>query len=250
MKNAAAFSLAILCEGVADMWTATDLADRVLCSAVDWITADTLVHYRRWRGLEESDAFLAWRKVPALAREYDFRVHGAFGGLTDYRVARSALLLLKVQRPDAVVIIRDSDGDPTRRDSLERARREESPGTEWPFPIIIGVADTKRECWVLTGFAPQTPAEERALTGLKRELGFDPLSSAQHLTARTPNALRNAKRALKALIRDNAERERLCWLDCDLRILSDRGRGSGLADYLDEIQTRLVPLFSGHPTED
>lgn len=250
MKAAAAFSLAILCEGAADLRTATDLADRVLCSAVDWITADTLFLYRRWRGIEEGDAFLAWRNVPALAREYDFRVHGAFGGLTDYRVARSALLLLKVQRPDAVVIIRDSDGDSTRRESLERARREEDPGTEWPFPIIIGVADTKRECWVLAGFAPRTPAEERALTGLRKELGFDPLSSAQHLTARTPTALRNAKRVLKALIGNNSERERTCWLDCELQTLSDRGRGSGLADYLNEIQMRLVPLFTGRSFED
>ncbi len=251
MSFSAAFSCAIVCEGAADMRTGADLADRVLVSEVDWISPETLIHLRRWRGLEEDAAFLAWRRTPALAREHDIKVHGAFGKLPDYRAARSALFLfLKLEpQPDAVILLRDSDGDLVRKESLERARLEMSPGTEWPFPIIVGVAHTKRECWVLAGFEPRSEAEEEALAELRQELGFDPRVQAENLTAAQAQAQRNAKRVLDRLVGGSQEREEDCWASCDLEILAQRGRLTGLTEYVEEIRGRLVPLFTNRIPE-
>ena len=37
-----------------------------------------------------------------------------------------------------------------------------------------------------------------------------------------------------------------CWTKTDLQRLAVRGQNTGLAGYLDEVRTRLVPLFPGH----
>lgn len=244
MSPAAAFSIAVVCEGPTDLRTATELADRILCDSVDWITAETLEVSRQWRGFEETDEYLAWKKTPELARKHQIKVHGPFGKLPDYRTARSALLLLKLRKPDAVIFIRDSDGDGARKESLEQARQELAPGQDWPFPVVIGIAHTKRECWVLAGFDPQTSEEAAALAELRQELGSDPRYTAETLVAKAPRARRNAKYVLQRLTGDSSDRERSCWLDCSLDALRERGRSTGLADYLDELRSRLVPLFT------
>src|SRR5207253_845648 len=102
-------------------------------------------------------------------RKHRIKVHGPFKQFPDYRTARSALFLLNLRKPDAVIFIRDSDGDRARKESLERARHELAPGQDWPFPVILGVAHTKRECWVLAGFDPQTSEEEAALEQLRKD---------------------------------------------------------------------------------
>jgi hypothetical protein len=109
--------------------------------------------------------------------------------------------------------------------------------------VILGLAHAKRECWVLAGFHPQSPAEEEALAQLRQELGFDPRIEAEGLDAATPNARRNAKRVLESLVAGNPDRERACWAESDLEVLAARGQGTGLTAYLDEVRSRLAPLF-------
>jgi hypothetical protein len=247
VSPAASYDIAVVCEGPADLRTATELADRLLIHEVDWIQPEILDQVRRWSGFEDGEPFLPWRRAPVLAKERGFKVHGKFSGHPDYSAARYALLLLALKRPHAVLLIRDTDGELARRESLEQVRDEVEPGLR--VPILLGVAHTKRECWVLAGFEPQNDKEKRALDRLTRELGSDPRLNAESLSAAEPGALRNAKRVLEVLLAGRQDREPPCWLECDLKTLRERGRSTGLADYLEEVRTRLVPLFSGRPPD-
>ncbi|QRK12068.1 hypothetical protein JQX13_19675 [Archangium violaceum] len=165
-------------------------------------------------------------------------------GQPDAFMARLALLLLasSVQPPKAVLLIRDSDGDSRRRLGLEQARDDR----RWPFPIIIGVAEPKRECWALTGFDPKNPEETARLQASERRLSFHPVRDAHRLDAREHGAKNDAKVALEELTRGDKERERACLEDTSLSSLAARGGNTGLTEYLKEIRERLVPVLSGH----
>ncbi len=191
-----AYSLVIVCEAVADHRVASVLADRVLCAEVEWIDPETLNLHRRWQGVDAGSSHIEWHRVRSLAKRHGFKVWGKFSGepgAPDARAARLVLQLLLAtdNLPDAVLLIRDSDGDEERRMGLEQARAER----HWPFSIAIGLAHVNRECWVLAG-------------------------------------------------RRRQDREETCWTDCDLEVLRARGAETGLADYLDEVRTRIVPLFA------
>jgi hypothetical protein len=245
MDRSAAFTFAVVCEASADLRIAAELADRVLCQEIDWIDSESLEFYRLWRGLEDGHSHIEWHWIDPLAKRYNIKVHGHFEdrpGALDASMTRKALLLLtRAQRtPDAVVLVRDTDGREERRRGLEQARSS----SQWPFAIILAVAHTKRECWVLAGFDPCSESEEHILAELNRELGFDPRVRAEELTAAAPNAPRNAKRVLERLVAGNQDREEECWVACDLETLAERGRLTGLADYLREVRERLVPLFT------
>lgn len=249
MSTAAAFTFAVVCEASADLRLSAGLADRVLCQEVEWL-AESLDLHRRWRGLEESDSHLEWHWVSKLARELNLRAHGHFlgePGALDAAMARKALLLLTKTRqvPDAVILVRDTDGQEERRQGLTQARDASS----WPFQVILAVVHTKRECWVLAGFEPRSEAEKEALAELRRELGFDPRLQAENLTAAQPQAQRNAKRVLDRLVAGDEEREEDCWTSCGLEVLAERGGVTGLSDYIDEVRSRLVPLFTNRIPE-
>ena len=243
MTTASAYTLAIVCEAAADRDIATGLADRVLCKEVDWVDPESLPLHRRWQGLDGGSRHLEWHWIRSLAELRRFKPHGHFrgepGDLNAHETYK-ALLLLVEAKPDAVVLVRDTDGNESRRRGMEQAR-DDKP---WPFPVILGLAHSERECWVLAGFHPQTSSETKALARLRQELGFDPCTAAEDLAASSPGAKRDAKRVLAALVQD-ADRERACWIDADLETLEERGRGTGLPEYLEEVRTRLVPLFLG-----
>lgn len=246
MTPPAAYSFAVICEAPADRDLTTGLADRIFCHEIDWIDQEGLDLHRQWRGLGDSDRHLEWHWVPTLAKQQNLRAHGHFGGepgALDAAMARKALLLLaRTQRPpDAVVMVRDTDGEEERRRGLEQAR----DFGEWPFQIVLAVPHTKRECWILAGFNPSSEREEATLAELTRELGSDPRLQAEGLTAAEPQALRNAKRVLGRLLAGSRDREEACWRDCNLSVLADRGRLTGLSDYLEEIRAHLLPMFSG-----
>ncbi|HWM90231.1 MAG TPA: hypothetical protein VN493_05645 [Thermoanaerobaculia bacterium] len=244
MTDIGAFVLAVVCEADVDRRTATGLADRVLCTEIEWIEPEILDGFRKWEGLAEGSSHLEWHQIKDHARAKGLKAHGHFkgeAGAPDAYAARLALLLLNARPPDAVVLVRDTDGQEKRRLGLEQARTEKP----WPFPVVLAVAHPKRESWVLAGFEPRTQGEEAVLAQLHQELGFDPRLQAEALSAKTPGALRDAKRVLRLLIGDDHGREQSCWIDCPLEELSRRGQLNGLAEYLEEVRTHLVPLFTG-----
>ena len=241
-------SIVIICEGPGDHRTVPGITDRVLSASVDWMVPEMLAAYREWRGLKRNQPFLAWKQIHTIADEAGIRINGFFNGepgAPDAFVARRALALLKVvgEDPiDAVVLVRDSDTDKGRLKGLEQARAEvKNPNR----PILIGVAHTKRECWVLAGFTPLDETEKAQLDALKQELGFDPCLHAEELTAQQDGAKRDAKRVLSLLTASSIDRESACVKECSLQQLEARGQNTGLAAFIQEIRTKLVPLWTG-----
>ncbi len=249
----AAFELGIVCEASADQMAACGLADRVLLVEVDWITSDNLDDYRKWRGATMGADFLGWSSV---GKEFQTAgLKGVFGkfdgrpGAPDAHAARRALLLMAASArcPDAVVLMRDRDDEPERRIGLEQAR------DEWkgPFPVIIGLAEAKRESWVLNGFEPRNKEEEKRLEGERRRLSIHPVREAHLLDPSTPRSKKDVKQVLETLIPKDEDpkrvRERACLEETPLATLSERGTHTGLTAYIQEVRNRLVPIFKGTP---
>jgi hypothetical protein len=245
----ASFSIAVICEDAPDQRTACGIADLVLSQEVDWLgpVRDSL---RAWRGLRKSEPFLTWASARRLANEANIRTHGSFDGELGHQDAlatRRALQLLKVNGEgpiNAVLLIRDSDNQLDRHEGLNQARAQASG----LGPIVIGLAHTKRECWVLAGFIATDDKERSRLDELRQELGFHPCLRADQLTASGDNDKRSAKRVLKILTDSDYIREETCWTAAPLDQLKERGEHSGLRDFIQEVSTHLVPLFTGRST--
>ncbi|RKH87192.1 hypothetical protein D7Y21_19575 [Corallococcus sp. AB045] len=236
----------MVCEARADRDTACMLADRVLVDDIDWLDADLLDTQRRWRGLTPSESFLRWASVRDEAKKAGLKgLFGHFGNKPaepDALVARRALLLFvdSDTKPQAVMLIRDSDADESRRLGLEQARGDKP----WPFAVVIGVAEPKRECWVLAGFDAKKE-EEDSLRKVEQRLSFHPVREAHRLTASEHGAKNDAKKALEELTSGNPVREHECLRDTPLEALRGRGERVGLKQFLAEISERLVPVMAG-----
>lgn len=245
----AAYALGVVCEARADQRTACNLADRVFVEQIDWLEPEMLETQRRWRGLSsEEGSYLKWAAVRTEAERVGLKgIFGHFNGSPgepDALIARRALLLFATsdQRPAAVMLVRDSDGDSRRRVGLEQARGDKP----WPFEVVIGVAEPKRECWVLAGFDARDADEAKRLEKVVERLSFHPVQDAHWLTAREHGAKTDAKVALEELTAGEFEREQACVSETPLKTLEERGGLTGLSAYLKEVRERLVPLLSGH----
>lgn len=240
---------AVVHEAEADFRTATELADRTLVEAIDWIDEQQLPYQREWVGTATDGRRLNWTTISQLARELGIRAHGHFDGEpgeADAAAARRAILFLSASLPDlqAILLIRDQDDQPERRVGLEQARRHDCSGT----PIVVGLAVVEREAWVISGFDPQSGEETTRLEGERQKLGFDPRLRNHELGAcKDDRALRSPKRVLKQLSADDWDRERHCWTHAPLELLRERGGENGLTAYLQEIRDRLAPML-GHVT--
>jgi len=240
---------AVVCEAEADFRTAAGLAELVFLETFDWFR-DAIEGCPLWHGIDAESPFLIWKDVRRLAAESNIRAHGHFDGKPaepDALAARRALLLMKLkhqERPlEGILLIRDDDRDNSRRLGLEQARGE----SEMIERIVIGLAHTKRECWVLAGFIPEDEGEVAQLAEFRSELGFDPSLSAHELTAKHDHDKRSGKRVLGLLTRGDYDREVRCWQQTSLEILEERGELIGLTAYLNEIRDRLAPLFKRRP---
>ncbi len=212
---------------------------------MDWLERDTIEAIVRWRGHDPGVRFLAWKSVFGAARQRGLRKHFQFRaspGAYDEGRARLALRLFALDDPPhAVLLVRDTDNQMERVRSLENAR--DSPA--WRFEVILATPHPKRECWVLAGFEPANADEEKALSQVRRDLGFDPRTKAEQLTAEGSKGKKNAKTVLERLVGTRRDREETCWQETDLRHLAERGDGSRLRHYLDELSERVVPMVGG-----
>lgn len=235
--------IVVVCEAEADFRLATALADRI-CEehAPDWV-ADNLEHFRVWQGIEPRTSFTAWKNVKELAKTYRIgRYLGHPGKSADHAAATKVLRLALKQGRHAVILLRDGDSQThERRQGLEEARQDFPK----PLPILIGVADTKREAWVLHGFECQNPVEAQKLTQLCHELGFDPCVNAHRLRTISQEgaANRQVKTVLETLTNGDFERERACWEEIPLSTLRERGEATGLTDFLHELAQTLPSLL-------
>ena len=247
-------SIAVVCEKDLDMFTARDLADRVLVETIDWLDEEHLPDLRRWRGLGPQESCLLWTTVDKEAKARGIRIRGGFEAEEshqfDSRTARRALILLSEiePTPNAVVLIRDGDKQSEDRyPSLVNARNHAENDYLEGTPIVIGFAHPMKECWILAGFQPRPDSKEEPdrLAALRQELGFDPTRHPERLTASDKNAKKSPKRVLEVLCGGDRNREQLCWKETHLNVLKARGKETGLPEYLEEVKKRLVPLFEG-----
>jgi hypothetical protein len=192
---------AVVHEAEADFHTATELADRVLMEAIDWLDEHSIAYQREWIGMVPVDRRLTWTTIKHLAHDIGIRVRGNFDGepeKPDAAAARRAILYLKEAIPDlkAILLIRDQDDEPERRIGLEQARGQVHGGTV----IVVGLAVVEREAWVISGFDPLDDAETARLAAERQALGFDPRHRSHELTAcKDDQATRSPKRVLRQL---------------------------------------------------
>lgn len=239
---------AVVYEARSDFRTATELADRVLCESIDWLEPEHLEHQREWLTTSPDGHQLTWTGIGKIADARGIKAWGHFDekpGLPDAQAARRALLCLKQIYPglNGIVLIRDQDNQPRRRGGLIQAR-ETFPGQA---EVVIGLAIIEREAWGLSGFEPQCEQESNQLTSERKKVGFDPREKSHQLDAGSDDsATKSAKRVLNALLgqKQNPEREQQCWTVTPLQTLKARGKQNGLADYLSEVEGRLVPLLT------
>ncbi len=235
---------AVVSEAPADFEQATELADRVLIDSIDWLE-DWLDANREWVGVDADGGSLSWRSIAHLARDFGIRVHGHFGGVRGEPDAKAAwreltYIRARMENVHAILLIRDMDDQPERRQGLEQARNEHAEHVV----VVVGCANPKRECWVLSGFDAEDEYEQERFEAERQNLGFDPCVQSHLLSATNEQAKTSAKRVFATLSEGVREREQRCWQRTALAVLIARGEQNGLAEYLREVRERLVPLIA------
>jgi hypothetical protein len=246
----------VIVEDRADFQTATHLAERVLLEKIDWLERDYMSGLFRWSGLEENTDYSRWQDIRQIIDQFKqrglpvprylgFAKDGPFkaDGATALTILNLIRVLQRKKQRDikAVVLIRDVDTQPERKAGLRQARAEQVD-----LRIVIGVADPKREAWVLNGFEPLNAEEKRLLREAIEQLNFHPCEEAHRLrtTAKTePERQRNPKIMLEQLTDGDYCRESQCWEKTGLELLRSRGKHTGLAEYLEEVERELIPLL-------
>jgi hypothetical protein len=247
----------VIVESRADAITATKLAERVLVEKVDWLESESLQYLLKWSGLELGTEYSCWKDTNNIidrAKEDGipmprFLGHGKTGvlkadGAAAMKILKLSKLLNHKKKREilAVIFIRDLDNQSDRKQGIEQARLEHIDDKSH-MKIIIGIADKMREAWVLNGFIPIDSEEERILVEIKTKLSFDPCQEAHRLRDE-PGEDRNPKLVVKKLTGGDFIREQKCWEETDLGVLRSRGANTGLTEYLNEIEQRLISILS------
>jgi hypothetical protein len=264
MSHELPIRIAVVCEARADYAIASALCDRVIWQ-VPWIHNEDYYFAERGERFSpanqesireyqeyEQQPFVLWKRLKALQENKPsgfgaHKFHGRFNGnpgAADSQMTRYALLFLGEQRPppQAILFIRDSDNDESRRAGMEQAR-DEYKARGGKIAIVIGLASPKRECWVLHGFLPKNDEETKRLQSESKALTFDPVKYPERLNAKDDGSLRDAKRLLDTLTEHSWERQETCWLETPLHALHSLGHNTGLTAYLNEVEKLIVPLF-------
>lgn len=99
----------------------------------------------------------------------------------------------------ALIIARDTDGQPARAEGLQQAIDEvRRRGGEWP--ILVAMPHQDLETWLVLGFAPEDEQERARLEAVKGAISFDPTRAPERLTAKPNDAATDAKRVLNRLV--------------------------------------------------
>lgn len=223
--------IGMVCEAASDHRTATTLAARVLERPVETTCINPVVDqvptFSKWTNLNRHEQ--TWPRHHLNGRRGDQTpVHGQ-------TVAARKALLLFYGKVDAVILMVDGDNEAdTRRDALERARRESAliPSER----IVVAVPQPEQEAWYIAAFEPKDAEEQERLTELRAELGKDPRTASHTLKHGQDIAKRNAKRVLDKLTNDDSDRAHEALQSTGEHILRERGQENGLTHFLDGLQ--------------
>ena len=251
-------------EAPADYNTATGIAEKTILEyAPEWLKEAFDIQQSSlfaWTGLENSTSFSCWSDVRRIEKQFekDGYLQGRILGHDDkpyrydYPVGRKVLFLVvylknKRQRNiDAVLLIRDADSRSHAQERLESLNRVRTQFNNQTIPAVIGFAIPTREAWVLNGFEPKTKDESERLQKIRDEINIDPCKESHRLRGKKkqPGAeTRDIKRILTILTNDDTLREEECWKEAPLSTLLDRGKETGLTNYIQEVQTYLLPVL-------
>jgi|JI6StandDraft_1071083.scaffolds.fasta_scaffold242008_1 hypothetical protein len=238
----------VACEDNGHFFAVSKLVDAALISRHTWLDG-IIEDCRRWHGLADDRRWYKYDKDDACDLRpivLDGRTIAPSGHIAGVPLKpeagmwrRTLLLFCHCEpRPDVVVLARDLDGYPRRREGMEQA----ALNLRWPFKIAIATAQPEVEAWVVSGFVPKDAAERERLRELREQLSFDPTAQSERLTSHPNDAGTDAKRVLSRLCGDDVERQGQC-LD-DRALLLRRGAGNGLSAFLAEIDQQIVPALS------
>ena len=217
----------VIVESSADARTATKLAERVLVEKIDWLDAEMLQHHFQWSGLEAGTDNSCWKNINYIIereKESGFQPQRFLrrdkkgqktlqpDGANTIKILNLVSHLQKTRQIKAVLLIRDLDNQPQRRQGIEQARSEHI-NRQPKLEIIIGTADRMREAWVLNGFIPSNREEEQILQEITTQLTFNPCNESHKLRSNSwqePDRIRNPKVVVEKLTGGKMEREQQC----------------------------------------
>ncbi len=249
--------IAVVCEGPSDFPVARALIDQTLlrCAELHWIhdDADLGVHVA-YGGLVKNEPFIKWTNIDAdSTKDYRRSLRSVFKEQWpehDIAVRVQRVLFEFLRRssdageaPPYIVIVKDTDNDQARADQL-RAVRALLEAKK--LLAVLGVQHTELECWLLCGFDPETDAERQRLTEVCRGefppgVGFNPCEKSHQLTATKKDQDKlSPKRVLNHLTNGDPTRA-ITGLHRDRHaVLKARGTENGLAEFLRDIEQRLI----------
>ncbi|MFB2773298.1 hypothetical protein ACE1AT_29100 [Pelatocladus sp. BLCC-F211] len=198
----------VIVESGADARTATKLAERVLREKIDWLDDESIQYYFKWSGLLSGTEYSCWRDIIKIINDakeqFKYKPSRFLGhdsnsvplkadGAASIKILHLVRFLQRRRQIKAIILIRDLDNQPERREGLEQARSQHI-NQQSLLEIVIGTANPKREAWVLNGFIPSNQEEENNLETIKTQLNFDPCIESHRLCAtsfKEPERLRN-----------------------------------------------------------
>jgi hypothetical protein len=246
--------IVVICEAPADVRVAKGFAERVLTENLEWLR-DVPEALPKWCGLQLHEGLLAWKNV---TREYEFAALPLIRKAKDFEnfqppdpdaiATLKALRLAERVAPLAVVLTRDMDHQPERKDGLQQGLnvfKEQNPKEMKSLPVVIGWQDRYREAWLLAAFVAKSAIEEERLQNEQKDLqkavvGLN-LQKEPHRLRGAPGQPRCAKDIWEHLSNNDFTREDACWNDVPFEILHANGLGCGLSAYLLEVEKHLLP---------
>ncbi len=238
--------IGVACEDNGHFQVCSRLIDVSLLRAHPWLDG-VLESCRAFCGVDEG---AEWAKLADLDQRGLARprkLHGFIGGrplAPEAKMWRTVLSHFEemTPRPEAVLLIRDLDNHRSRLEGLGQAR----DGLDWPFAILAATPQPEIEAWQIASFEPRTSAESAYFSLATNALSFDPRTDSDRLTSHPNDAPTDAKRVWKIIQTMRGQDPDDFGELADLDRLRQRGRMNHLADFLDEINTRLAPIF-GQP---
>lgn len=235
-------------ESYGDIELLRRLLIRIVTAEVDWADAEYPAAFVTWLGVEPNRDWLDIHDAPRLARERGLRIFGHFDGApgaSDAQVMRACFALYANEEspPNVVIIIRDTDRDPSRAVGFQQAR----DAGRWPFECILASCDPEIEAWLIVAWEPDDEDEIERYSAIVAQLTFDPVQHPNRLTSTGGRAERDVKTVLSALIASGrAADER--WSTTPLARLELRGVPSGLTSTIRALRQVLPRLLgAGSP---
>ena len=133
----------VIVESDADARTSTQLAERILIEKVEWLENDSIQYCFQWSGLQAGTKYSCWSDVLKIIdeakKQLRFKPSRYLGhernseplkadGASSIKLLNLVRFLQKTRPIQAVILIRDLDNQPERRQGLEQARLKHIDG--------------------------------------------------------------------------------------------------------------------------